>query len=200
MSPATVFAYPITRPGAAYTGNECPGTFEDLAMPLFGSLYNFAHWLTQNREEAEDLVQETYLKALRGFRSFQPGTNFRAWIFQILRNTFLSSRSKLERRMTVSLTPDENDSFEPVATCDTAESVLIQRSDTESVRHAIGQLPAHLRETLLLCDVEEMSYRQIADVLAIPIGTVMSRLSRARKAVHDMLAKPAATPPAPRSQ
>jgi RNA polymerase sigma-70 factor (ECF subfamily) len=165
-------------------------------MPLFDSLYNFAHWLTQNREGAEDLVQETYLKALRGFKSFQAGTNFRAWIFQILKNTFLSSRSRLERRMTVSLAADEDGSSEPATTGDTAESVLIQRSDTESVRHAIEQLPAHFRETLLLCDVEEMSYREIAEVLSIPIGTVMSRLSRARKAVRDALAKPAATPPA----
>jgi RNA polymerase sigma-70 factor (ECF subfamily) len=164
-------------------------------MPLFDSLYNFAHWLTQNREEAEDLVQETYLKALRGFVSFQSGTNFRAWIFQILRNTFLSSRSKLERRMTDSLTSEENDSFQPAANCATAESILIQRCDTEAVRCAIEQLPAHFRETLLLCDVEEMSYREIAAVLSIPIGTVMSRLSRARKALCDALAKPAANPP-----
>src|SRR6266481_2635565 len=75
-------------------------SFEELAMPLFDSLYNFAHWLTSNREEAEDLVQETYTKALKGFPSFQPGTNFRAWIFRILRNTFLTSRTGLERRNT----------------------------------------------------------------------------------------------------
>src|SRR6266436_9256740 len=79
-----------------------PG-FEELAMPLFDSLYNFARWLVHNQNDAEDLVQETYLKALRSFASFQPGTNFRAWIFQILRNTFLSSCSKLERRMIVAM-------------------------------------------------------------------------------------------------
>src|SRR5277367_3859336 len=77
--------------------------FEELAMPLFDSLYNFAGWLAQNQNDAEDLVQKTYLKALRGFASFEPGTNFRAWIFRILRNTFLSSRSQLERRMTDSM-------------------------------------------------------------------------------------------------
>jgi len=74
--------------------------FEELAMPPFDSLYNFSRWLAQNSNDAEDLVQETYLKALRSFGSFQSGTNFRAWIFRILRNTFLSSRSKLERRLT----------------------------------------------------------------------------------------------------
>jgi RNA polymerase sigma factor (sigma-70 family) len=76
-------------------------------MPLFDSLYNFARWLTHNSNDAEDLVQETYLKALRSFASFQPGTNFRAWIFQILRNTFLSSCSKVERRMTVGMDSEE---------------------------------------------------------------------------------------------
>lgn len=195
MSLATGFGQQTSRPGAASWGDECPGAFEDLAMPLFASLYNFAHWLTQNREEAEDLVQETYLKALRAFESFQSG-NFRAWMFQILRNTFLSSRSKLARRMTVPLDDGEDGSFEPAATCDTAESILIKRCDIDSVRHAIDDLPVDFREPLLLCDVEEMSYREIAEVLSIPIGTVMSRVSRARKAVRDALAKPAATPPA----
>src|SRR5213596_4386543 len=71
-------------------------TFEELAMPLFDQLYNFAHWMAQNREEAEDLVQETYAKALKGFSSFQPGTNFRAWMYRILRNTFLTSRTGLK--------------------------------------------------------------------------------------------------------
>src|ERR1700751_3260568 len=75
--------------------------FEELALPLFDSLYNFARWLVHNQSDAEDLVQETYLKALRAFSSFQPGTNFRAWIFQIMKNTLLSSRSKLDWRMTV---------------------------------------------------------------------------------------------------
>src|SRR5271156_4730430 len=81
--------------------NEQPlAEFEELAMPLFDALYNFARWLVHDSHDAEDLVQETYLKALRSFASFQPGTNFRAWMFRILRNNFLSSRSNLERRMT----------------------------------------------------------------------------------------------------
>src|ERR1700728_755308 len=82
--------------------------FEELAMPLFDSLYNFARWLAQNSNDAEDLVQETYLKALRSFGSFQRETNFRAWIFRILRNTFLSSRSRLDRRMTVEIDSEDN--------------------------------------------------------------------------------------------
>src|SRR5258708_31540562 len=91
-----------------------PDLFEELAMPLFDQLYNFAHWLTQNREEAEDLVQETYAKALKGFSSFQLGTNFRAWMYRILGNTFLTSRPGLKVTMTVPLDPEENGPALPV--------------------------------------------------------------------------------------
>jgi RNA polymerase sigma-70 factor (ECF subfamily) len=172
--------------------DNSPVVFEDLAMPLFDSLYNFAYWLTQNREDAEDLVQETYVKALRGFKSFQLGSNFRAWIFQILRNTFLSSRSRLELRMTVPLSSEENSPVLPV-TSNTAELLLIERSDLHSVRCAIEQLPAVFREAILLCDVEEMTYQDIAETLSIPIGTVMSRIARARRAVRDALSKTSAS-------
>src|ERR1700729_3031399 len=88
------------------------GSFEELALPLFDQLYNFAHWLTQNREEAEDLVQETYAKALKGFASFQLGTNFRAWMYRILRNTFLPSRTGLRAASTVSLDAEEEEGRE----------------------------------------------------------------------------------------
>src|ERR1700727_3362173 len=99
--------------------------FEALAMPLFDSLYNFARWLVQNGNDAEDLVQETYLKALRSFASFEPGTNFRAWIFQILKNTFLGSCSKLERRMTLAMDSEED----LPATSATPESLRTGRSN-----------------------------------------------------------------------
>jgi RNA polymerase sigma-70 factor, ECF subfamily len=157
--------------------------FEQLAMPLFASLYNFAHWLAQNQNDAEDLVQETYLKAWRNFASFEPGTNFRAWIFRILKNTFLGSRTKLECRMTLALDSEED----LPATCATPESLLIGRSEIDIVRRAIQQLPLIFREVLLLCDVEEASYREIAEILSIPVGTVMSRLARARKMVRESL-------------
>jgi RNA polymerase sigma-70 factor (ECF subfamily) len=160
--------------------------FEELAMPLFDSLYNFARWLAQNSDDAEDLVQETYLKALRSFGSFQPGTNFRAWIFQILRNSFLSSRSTLEWRMTIDLDSDE-DGSQLAVDSETPETILMNRADSETVQRAIADLPVHYRETLLLCEVEEMSYLEIAEVLSIPIGTVMSRLARARKAIRKSL-------------
>ena len=97
-------------------------------MPLFDQLYNFAHWLTQNREEAEDLVQETYAKALKGFSSFQLGTNFRAWMYRILRNTFLTSRTGLKATMTLSL-DSEDDGPELAVEGDTPETILMERSN-----------------------------------------------------------------------
>jgi RNA polymerase sigma-70 factor, ECF subfamily len=160
--------------------------FEELAMPLFDSLYNFARWLGHGSNDAEDLVQETYLKGLRSFASFQPGTNFRAWIFQILKNTFLSSRSKLERRTTVAMDSEE-DGAEVAVDTETPETILMHRSNSQLVQRAIDDLPVQYRETLLLCEVEEMSYKEIAEILSIPIGTVMSRLARARKAVRESL-------------
>jgi RNA polymerase sigma-70 factor (ECF subfamily) len=162
-----------------------PG-FEELAMPLFDSLYNFASWLVHNKSNAEDLVQETYLKGLRSFASFQPGTNFRAWMFRILRNTFLSSRSTLDRRMTVEIDSEDDAPVLP-ATSTSPESLLIERSQQNAVRNAIEQLPVTFREVLLLCDVEDASYREISEILSIPVGTVMSRLARARKAVRESL-------------
>jgi RNA polymerase sigma-70 factor, ECF subfamily len=163
-------------------------SFEELAIPLFDQLYNFAHWLTQNRDEAEDLVQETYVKALKGFSSFQLGTNFRAWIYRILRNTFLTSRKGLKVTMTVPLDLDEEEEGpETAIERDTPETRLLARSSRELLQKAIGQLPVHFREILLLCEVEEMSYQEIADTLAVPIGTVMSRLSRARQTLRNRL-------------
>jgi len=160
--------------------------FAELAMPLFDSLYNFARWLVHDSNDAEDLVQETYLKALRSFASFQPGTNFRAWIYRILRNNFLSSRSKREQRMTVSIDSEE-DGAELAVDTETPESILMDRLNSQLVQRAVAGLPVHHREALILCEVEEMSYREIAEILTIPIGTVMSRLARARKAVRESL-------------
>jgi RNA polymerase sigma-70 factor, ECF subfamily len=161
-------------------------SFEEVAMPLFDQLYNFAHWLTQNREEAEDLVQETYAKALRGFATFQLGTNFRAWMYRILRNTFLTSRTGLRVTSMVPLDAEEN-AADLVVEDETPESIFLSRSNSQLVQRAIEQLPLHYREVILLCELEEMSYQEIAETLSIPIGTVMSRLSRARKILRDAL-------------
>jgi RNA polymerase sigma-70 factor (ECF subfamily) len=163
--------------------------FEKLALPLLDPLFNFARWLSGDPDEAQDLVQETFVKALKGFGSFQEGTNFRAWIFRILRNAFLTSRTGLERRNTVQ--EDEKGIDEIVVCPETPETALLRRADTELVRKAIAQLAPAFQEVLLLADVEEMKYQEVADVLGIPIGTVMSRLARARKQVREFILRSA---------
>jgi RNA polymerase sigma-70 factor, ECF subfamily len=175
---------------------DSPNTqgFEELALPLLPSLYNLARWLTANPAEAEDLVQETFLKALRGFEGFEPGTNFRAWIFRILRNTFLTSKTGLAAKRTVALEDELNNSdgsagLHPEAAIDrqTPEMNLLRLADEHALHAAMEKLPPALLEALLLCEIEEMKYREIAVVLEVPIGTVMSRVARARAALRNSL-------------
>lgn len=165
--------------------------FEELALPLLPSLYNVAFWLSRSSANAEDLVQETLLKALRGFSMFESGTNFRAWILRILRNTYLTSMSGLAARRTVALEDElnENGTQYPEGAIDrqTPELNLIQMGNRAALRAAMEKLPAPLLEVLLLCDVEGMKYKEIAIVLEIPIGTVMSRVARARANVRRSL-------------
>ena len=185
--------------GKVYTqGNQAVAEFEELAMPMVNSVYNMARWLTRNDHDAEDLMQETYLKAFRSFASFQVGTNFRAWIFKILRNTFLKSCPLRKRRLTVGLDSEEQ-ALPAFATCTTPESLFIESSSIAALRTAIEELPAVCRQVILMCDVEQASYKEIAEVLSIPIGTVMSRLARARRALREALRrsepKPLRNPP-----
>jgi RNA polymerase sigma-70 factor (ECF subfamily) len=180
-------AVPESRPGTS--------TFEDLALPLLPALYNVASWLSRNPTDAEDLVQETFLKALRGFDSFEQGSNFKAWIFRILRNTYLTSRSGLAAMRTVSLDEElagQTDSapgLYPEGAIDrqTPEVNLIQLTDRAILQSAMEKLPPLLLEVVLLCDVEEMKYKEIASVLDIPMGTVMSRIARARASLRQLL-------------
>jgi RNA polymerase sigma-70 factor (ECF subfamily) len=160
--------------------------FERLALPLLDSLFNFARWLSHDQTEAEDLVQETFAKALRGFDSFQPGTDFRAWMFRILRNTFLTSRTGLRAKLTVPL--DVEDEVPAAVTWETPETLALASATREALQAALADLPVAYREVILLCDVEEMKYQEIAEVLTIPIGTVMSRLARGRKLLRQALA------------
>jgi RNA polymerase sigma-70 factor, ECF subfamily len=166
--------------------------FESLALPLLPSLYNLAFWLSRNATDAEDLVQETFLKALRGFASFEPDSNFKAWIFRILRNTYLTSRAGLAVNRTVALEDELREGGEtgpaqyPEAAIDrqTPETNLLQMADRDALQTAMESLPPPLLEVILLCDVEEMQYKEIAATLEIPIGTVMSRIARARAALR----------------
>jgi RNA polymerase sigma-70 factor (ECF subfamily) len=157
-------------------------------MPLLPALYNVAYWLTRNSSDAEDLVQETFLKSLRGFAGFETGSNFKAWIFRILRNTYLTSRSGLTARRTVALEEELDKDIEsgsgvyPESAIDreTPELNLIRLADHAALQSAMEKLSPPLLEVVLLCDVEEMKYKEIATILEIPIGTVMSRIARAR--------------------
>jgi RNA polymerase sigma-70 factor (ECF subfamily) len=161
-------------------------SFEQLAIPLLPSLLRHAHWLTQNEAEAEDLAQEALSKALRAFGSFAPGTNFKAWIFRILRNTFLTTRTAIASTRTTFL--DDSEEIEAAtATSVTPEETLIQLDNAAVVQQALVELPPPLRDCLLLCDVEELKYKEIASILDLPIGTVMSRISRARAALRANL-------------
>jgi RNA polymerase sigma-70 factor (ECF subfamily) len=160
--------------------------FEQLALPLFASLYNHAFWLTRNPAEAEDLVQETFSKALRAFDSFEAGTNFKAWIFRILRNTFLTTRTAIAASRTVFL-EDQPGTLDAITAEPTPEDILIRLDNQAALHAALEQLQPPLREILLLCDVEEIKYKDIAVILDVPIGTVMSRISRARRTVRQLL-------------
>jgi len=161
-------------------------SFGDLALPLLPALYRHAVWLCRDHAEAEDLVQETLSKALRGFDSFEPGTNFKAWIFRVLRNSFLTSRTGLAIARTVSL-EDHPGLLETTGGGLTPEDHLIRLNDQAAVHQALEQLQPQLREAILLCDLEDLKYKEIAQVLDIPIGTVMSRIARGRRALYQLL-------------
>ena len=159
-------------------------TFEELALPLLDALYRYARWLARDAGEAEDLVQEAYLKGLRGFGGFHAGSNIRAWMFRILRNTFLTSRTGLRDVRTISI-----DDEPPIADAATPELHMLRRADVQSLRRAIENLPVEFRETIVLRDIHGLDYREIAEIIAAPIGTVMSRLSRARRHLLNALQK-----------
>jgi RNA polymerase sigma-70 factor (ECF subfamily) len=180
---------------AVYETSTRSSVFEDLALPLLPALYNVAYWLTRNSSDAEDLVQETFLKSLRGFAGYEAGSNFKAWIFRILRNTYLTSRSGLAARRTVALEEelDEHsesgpgDYPESVIDRETPELNLIRLADRIALQNAMEKLPPPLLEVVLLCDVEDMKYKEIATILEVPIGTVMSRVARARAQLRRSL-------------
>jgi RNA polymerase sigma-70 factor, ECF subfamily len=170
------------------TGCTCPVDFEDLALPLFDSAYRFALRLAKCEADAQDLIQETYLKAFRSFDHFEPGSNFRAWIFRILKNTYLTSLSQAHQRWVICEFCDELLTEAPSPYPDPL-SLLLWQDRGEAFEAAVQQLPAILYEVLLLCDLEEASYREAAQILSVPLGTVMSRLWRARRAIRAALSE-----------
>ncbi len=161
--------------------------FERLVLPHRDMLYGHALSLTRNAEEAEDLVQETNLRALRGFDSLRSEGPLRAWLLTILRNLFINSyRARVRAPHSVSLDSLENP--DPVVPTEPSpERQVFARMESEAVNRAVANLPDDYREVLVLSDMRGMSYQEISDTMALPIGTVRSRLSRARSRVRRAL-------------
>ncbi len=171
------------------------GVFAEQAMQYAPQLYAAALRLARNQADAEDLVQETFLKAYRGFGGFEEGSNLRAWLYRILTNNYINSYRSRQRR------PDESDladvedlylyrrldQLEHALSSRSAEDQLLDLFTDDEVKSALEALPDAFRIPVLLADVEEFSYKEIAEMLDLPIGTVMSRLHRGRKAMHKQL-------------
>jgi RNA polymerase sigma-70 factor (ECF subfamily) len=161
--------------------------FEAAAMPFVDALYNTAYRMTRNAEDAEDLVQETYLKAYRYYDKFEEGTNFKAWLFKIMKNTFINNYRKKQQAPALSDFAEIEESFETQVNEDNARQIknpeeeLLENVLDEDVQHALDKLPPDYRMVVILADLEGFSYKEIAEILEVPVGTVMSRLYRGRR-------------------
>ncbi|HXW38738.1 MAG TPA: sigma-70 family RNA polymerase sigma factor [Acidimicrobiales bacterium] len=169
--------------------------FADLAMEYMPALYTAALRMTRNAADAEDLVQETYLRAYRGFNTFELGTNLKAWLYRILTNTYINSYRAKKRRPEVTDVEDVEDLYlyrhlagDGAGTQGrSAEDEALERFTDTDVKEAIESLPENFRIAVLLADVEGFSYKEIAEITGVPIGTVMSRIHRGRKALQKAL-------------
>jgi len=171
------------------TKEEQKKYFQELLNPELGALFRTALRMTRNREDAEDLVQETVTKAFAAFDRFEKGTNFRAWIFRILTNTFINNYYRVrDRQKLPSLDEMEEESFfQPIAEGITPEEALLNTLTKEDILKAIEDLPVEFRAVVVLVLVEGFSYKEAAEILDIPIGTVMSRLWRGRRLLQKSL-------------
>jgi RNA polymerase sigma-70 factor (ECF subfamily) len=169
--------------------------FAELAMPFMSGLYAAALRMTRNPTDAEDLVQETYLRAYRGFGGFQEGTNLKAWLYKILTNTYINIYRAKKRRPEQETLDDVEDFYlyrrigglEAVDADRSPEAEVLDAIPESAVTEAVEALPEQFRMAVLLADVEGFSYKEIADIMDVPIGTVMSRLHRGRKQLQRRL-------------
>ena len=161
--------------------------FEMLMLPLMNEAYNLARWLMKNQEDAEDMVQESYLKAFRFFTSFHEGTNCRAWLLQIVRNTcYTALGARKQRQKEV---PIEEEDVQVEDPSPLPPAGLIKKATVEAVREAIESLPVDFREAIVLRELEGLSYKEISGVTGVPLGTVMSRLARGRHQLYLILSE-----------
>jgi len=168
--------------------------FTEVAMEHMPALYSAALRMTRNPADAEDLLQETYLKAYRSFDSFTEGTNLRAWLYRILTNTYINSYRAAKRRPEIADVEDVEDLYlyrrlsgSGDGTGRSAEDEALERFTDEDVKAALEALPDAFRMAVLLADVEGFSYKEISDITDVPIGTVMSRIHRGRRALQKAL-------------
>ena len=172
--------------------------FMDEAMPLMDQLFGAALGMTRNRADAEDLVQETYLKAYSKFHQYKPGTNIKAWLYRILTNTYITQYRKAQRSPKRASTDTVEDwQLAEAASHDarglvSAEVEALESLPSEQLRDALESLSEEHRMVIVMADVESMTYKEIAQALGIPIGTVMSRLNRARRNLRAKLGEVAA--------
>ena len=170
-------------------------TFAEDAMPLMDGLYSAAMRMTRNAADAEDLVQETYLKAFNAYERFEAGTNLKAWMYRILTNSYINAYRKKQRRPDESDIDDIEDLYlyrrlggaESAVLSRSAEDELLEMFGEDEVKLALEDLPEHYRMPILLADVEGFAYKETAEILDVPIGTVMSRLHRGRKQLQKRL-------------
>ncbi len=166
--------------------------FESAAIPFLDALYNMAYRLTRKPEDARDLVQETYLKAFRYYDRFEKGTNLKAWLFKIMKNTFINGYRKRQSRPQESAFSDIEESFESVLRNDAnksknPEEEILEKVMDGDVQQALDDLPTDYRMVILLVDLEGFSYKEAASILEVPTGTVMSRLYRGRRLLERAL-------------
>ena len=160
--------------------------FELVMLPHLDAAHNLARWLTRNEHDAVDVVQEAMVRALRGFAGYHGG-DARCWLLSVVRNTCLTWL-KRNRSAATSLSADAQHEIE--ADAPEASTILVRADDAERLRSCISDLPEDFREAFVLREIEELSYKQIARVTGVPVGTVMSRLSRARSRLQKALAEP----------
>lgn len=172
---------------------EAKARFSEEAMPLLDQLYGGALRMTRNPQDAEDLVQETYLKAYKNFDSFTPGTNLKAWLYRIMTNTYINSYRKKQRRP-LETSADEVTDYQLYSSSshdstglESAEVEALKAMPNSRISEALNALNEEYRMVVYYADVEGLAYKEIAEVLDIPMGTVMSRLHRGRKQLRGML-------------